>query len=178
MRCCMKCHIFLTTFNNIVPDIPRDISGFSFTSSQPRQPYPIFQHRTRSSIPFRPPCNSIQASFCRPCSIAGTGIRHRHTETLFIIVTLLLTHVVINIHIVPPSQFSITILSPSGDHQCPIYSLFGYDTRYSPLLLSALRTMYEYPPRTNGRLLLPVPMARLYSVTLHSPPGAVSFPIM
>ena len=69
-------------------------------------------------------------------------------------------------------------LSPSGDHQCPIYSLFWYVTRYSPLRLSALRTMYEYPPRTHGRLLLPVPMARLYSVMLHSPPGAVSFPIM
>lgn len=106
--------------------------------------------------------------------VFGIGIR----KTLFIIVTLLLAHVVINIHIVPPSRFSITILSPSGDHQCPIYSLFGYDTRYSPLLLSALRTMYEYPPRTHGRLLLPVPMARLYSVMLHSPPGAVSRPII
>ena len=99
-------------------------------------------------------------------------------KTLFIIVTLLLAHVVINIHIVPPSRFSITILSPSGDHQCPIYSLFGYDTRYSPLRLSALRAIYEYPPRTHGRLLPPVPMARLYSVMLHSPPGAVSRPII
>jgi|GEM_PF-1965269 len=75
----MKCHIFLTTFNNIVPDIPRDISGFSFTSSQPRQPYPIFQHRTRSSLPFRPPCNiykqhsAVLAPLQEP--VFGIGIR-------------------------------------------------------------------------------------------------------